>query len=312
MDGLKIVSTGSYLPARVVTNDDMSKIVDTSDEWISSRTGIKQRHYCADDTAISMAVSSGAAAIERSGVCVDEIGALIVTTFQSEYCTPSVASIVHKQLGLSPNIPAFDLNAACSGFVYALHVARGLLLQSPKPYALIIASETLSKVTDFTDRATCVLFGDASGAALVKLEKDSIYHCILGNDGNREVLYCGGPSNDDRYIRMDGKEVFRFAVEAIPECVNALLEESKLTIDDINYIVCHQANKRILDSAIKRLKADDGKFYVNLDKYGNTSSASIPVALDEMNTAGLLKKGMKIICAGFGAGLTKAGVLLEW
>lgn len=311
MKGLKILSTGRYLPPKTVTNDDMSKIVDTSDEWISTRTGIKERHFCEEDTGLSMAVKAGRQALERAGVSPDDIGAVIVTTIGSEYCTPSVASIVHRELSLPSDCPAFDMNAACSGFIYGLQVARGMLLQSERPYALLISSEVLSRVTDFTDRSTCVLFGDGSGAAVIGLN-DCDYYSYLGNEGNNEVLYCGGVSADERLLRMNGKEVFRFAVEAIPNCVNKLLEKSGLTMDDISYVICHQANKRIIDSAIKKLKADSEKFYINVDKYGNTSSASIPIALDEMNEQGLLKRGMKIICVGFGSGLTYAGAILRW
>lgn len=312
MIGLKMVSTGSYLPPKRLTNDDLTKIVDTSDEWITTRTGIKERRICDADTAVSMAAAAGARALQSAGIDKNQIGALVVTTFASELCTPSVASLVQRELGLAEDMPAFDVNAACSGFLYGLQVVRGLLLQSERPYALIIASETLSKVTDYTDRGTCILFGDGAGAAVVTLSSENRYYSVLGSRGNDELIHCGGPSAENRKLYMNGREVFRFAVEAIPHCITDLLHKADLTMQDIDWVVCHQANKRIIDSAIKRLNADPEKFYVNLEKYGNTSSASIPIALDEMNRQGLLRRGMKMICVGFGAGLTWAGVLLEW
>lgn len=312
MKGLHIKATGRCLPKKILTNDDLSRMVDTNDEWITTRTGIKQRHICDGERNIDLAIGAATRALEKAAVRPEEIGALVVTTFTPDYYTPAVACLLAKALGLSHDIPAFDMNAACSGFLYALQVANGLLLQEERPYALIVGSEVISKITDWSDRSTCVLFGDGAGAALVERREVGAFCTALGCDGNAVPIYCGGAGDEDRFIRMDGGEVFKFAVRIIPQTVEALLQKSGLTLADIDYFVCHQANKRIIDSAAKKLKAPQEKFFINLDRYGNTSSASIPIALDEMGEAGLLKPGVKTLCVGFGAGFTWGGAILEW
>ena len=311
MKGLKIVSTGRALPAKVVTNDDMSKLVETSDEWITTRTGIRTRHFCAGETQADLAEQAARRALERGKVDVGDLCACIVATVTPDCSAPTSACLLQQRLDLPEDIPCFDMNVGCTGFIYALQVARGFLLQSGRPYALVIGAEALSRITDFTDRGTCVLFGDGAGAAVVTLA-DSPYACTLGARGDTEAIFIEGPGPERPYIHMDGQKVFRFAVEAVPHCIHALLEETGLGLEDIDWFVPHQANKRIIDHVAKKLKVPNEKFYQNMMRYGNTSAASIPIALDEMAEQGLLKRGQKVLCVGFGAGLTWGGALLEW
>ena len=311
MKGLKIVSTGRALPAKVVTNDDMSKLVETSDEWIATRTGIRTRHFCAGETQADLAEQAARRALERGKVDVGDLCACIVATVTPDCSAPTSACLLQQRLDLPEDIPCFDMNVGCTGFIYALQVARGFLLQSGRPYALVIGAEALSHITDFTDRGTCVLFGDGAGAAVVTLA-DSPYACTLGARGDAEAIFIEGPGPERPYIHMDGQKVFRFAVEAVPHCIHVLLEETGLGLEDIDWFVPHQANKRIIDHVAKKLKVPNEKFYQNMMRYGNTSAASIPIALDEMAEQGLLEKGQKVLCVGFGAGLTWGGALLEW
>ena len=311
MKGLKIVSTGRALPAKVVTNDDMSKLVETSDEWITTRTGIRTRHFCAGETQADLAEQAARRALERGKVDVGDLCACIVATVTPDCSAPTSACLLQQRLDLPEDIPCFDMNVGCTGFIYALQVARGFLLQSGRPYALVIGAEALSRITDFTDRGTCVLFGDGAGAAVVTLA-DSPYACTLGARGDAEAIFIEGPGPERPYIHMDGQKVFRFAVEAVPHCIRVLLEETGLRLEDIDWFVPHQANKRIIDHVAKKLKVPNEKFYQNMMRYGNTSAASIPIALDEMAEQGLLKRGQKVLCVGFGAGLTWGGALLEW
>ena len=311
MKGLKIVSTGRALPAKVVTNDDMSKLVETSDEWITTRTGIRTRYFCEGETQADLAEQAARRALERGKVDVGDLCACIVATVTPDHSAPTSACLLQQRLGLPEDIPCFDMNVGCTGFIYALQVARGFLLQSGRPYALVIGAESLSRITDFTDRGTCVLFGDGAGAAVVTLA-DSLYACTLGARGDTEAIFIEGPGPERPYIHMDGQKVFRFAVEAVPHCIHTLLKETGLGLEDIDWFVPHQANKRIIDHVAKKLKVPGEKFYQNMMRYGNTSAASIPIALDEMGEQGLLEKGQKVLCVGFGAGLTWGGALLEW
>ncbi len=317
MSGLHIIATGRCLPKNAITNDKLSETVDTNDEWIRTRTGIRQRYFCAEgENNTSLATGAAKQALERAGIDKNQLCAVIVATCTPDYNTPSTACLVQHNLDLPKDIPSFDINAACSGFLYGLQAARGLLLQSDKKYALVIGSEDLSRVMDFEDRGVCVLFGDGAAAVVVELSEKHRYYSVLGADGDADILYCRGAGSQDekgmQAVRMQGQEVFRFAVRTIPKCASQLLEISGLTLEDIDYIVCHQANERIIQAAIKKIKAPEEKFYMNLQKYGNTSGASIPIALDEMMTEGLLKPGIRIMCLGFGAGLTWGGAILEF
>jgi len=301
------------LPEKVVTNDDLSKIVDTSDEWISSRTGIKKRRFSVEgDKNYLFASQAAKEAMDRAGISKEEIAAVIVATITPDYMFPSTACMVQKTLELPEDIMAFDISAACSGFLYGLKVAKGILENMDKKYAIVIGSEQLSRILDFEDRTTCVLFGDGAGAAVIELSDTHDYCHKVWARGDNEVLFCKGPGNNDAYLNMDGRGVYKFAVNAVKEGIDAILEEKNITLYDVDYVVCHQANQRIIEHVRKKFDAPQEKFYVNLDRFGNTSAASIPVALDEMVSEGVLKKGMKVIAVGFGGGLTWSSALLEF
>lgn len=311
MNGLRFVSTGRCLPRQCVTNDDLSRIVDTSDAWISSRTGISQRYFSAGETTADLATSAARQAMECGGIAPEDLCACVVATCTPDYAAPSTACLVQSNLGLAEDIPCFDLNAGCTGFLYGLETLRALLALKEKKYALLIGSEQLSRVLDMSDRTTCVLFGDGAGAAVLE-RSDTLWHAALGSRGRADILWINGPGPETAAIHMDGQAVYRFAVEVIPHCTHTLLEKSGLTLAEIDWIVPHQANRRIIETAAKRLHAPLDQFYQNMDRYGNTSAASIPIALDEMNTNGLLVRGAKVLCIGFGAGLTWGGALFEW
>ncbi len=299
-------------PGKVVTNDDLSKIVETNDEWISTRTGIKERRFCTEEeSAYTLAIEAARNAIEAAGIKKEELSCVVCATVSARFITPSLSCIVQKELELPEDIPVLDVNAACSGFIYGLEVARGLLNGNQGKYGLVIGCEELSRLMDMTDRSTCVLFGDGAGAAVIKLVESGPYETVLGARGGYEITVEGaGP--EVSHIKMDGKNVFKFAVDAIPKCLNSLLDKSELSLDDIDQVICHQANARILDHCVKKLKADPSKFYKNMDKYGNTSAASVPMALCELVNMGAVKAGDTLIMVGFGGGLTWAGALLKY
>lgn len=312
MRGLRFVSIARYVPEKVVTNDDLSRIVDTNDEWIRTRTGIGERHFSEGETAVDLCVGAARLALERAGIAPEELAGCIVATCTPDHASPSNACLVQAALGLPENIPCYDISAGCTGFLYGLETVRGMLaLEEKKKYALLIGCDQLSRVIDMTDRSTCVLFGDGAGAAVLTLE-DRLWHADLGSRGNAEVLWLNGPGPETTYIHMDGHGVYRFAVDALPSCARTLLDKSGLTLDDIDWIVPHQANRRIIETAAKRLHAPLEKFYQNMERYGNTSAASVPIALDEMVEQGLLKRGQKVLAVAFGAGLTWGGALFEW
>ena len=314
MGKLRFVATGKALPKKMVTNDDLSKIVDTSDEWIETRTGIKKRYFCDEESCNSLAAEAAKQAVERavksdSEFCIEKIDLIIVATTTADYAFPSTACMVGKALGLKGNVMAYDLSAACSGFMYALQNAKALLSESDNKYALVIGSEKMSKILDCSDRTTCVLFGDGAAASLVKYEEKGISYIRSYSDGNDEDLICGGVGSKNSFLEMKGQSVFKFAVRVIKQSVDEVLEKSGLDMSDIDYVVCHQANARIIDFVRKNYKEHEDKFYQNVGEYANTSAASIGLALDDLFVSGKLSAGMKIICVGFGAGLTwSAGV----
>lgn len=314
MNGIKLLSTGSALPRQAVTNDDMAKRVDTSDEWIATRTGIRSRYHCTgDETHTGLCLAAAKQALERSGLTADQIGVCIVATLSQDYLTPAAACLLQRDLGFPEDTVCFDLNTACSGFVYALHTVECLLAAAKRKYGLVVGVEALSRITDFTDRSTCVLFGDGAGAAVVEWREDyPSLHAVLGCRGNQEALYVPGANAPaPSYIHMDGKAVFRFAVEALPRCAKAVVEQAGITLDQVDRFVFHQANQRIIDFAVKKLGVDPDKCTGNIARTGNTSAASVPLLLDELVTGGVLTSGQKALCVGFGGGLTWAGALLE-
>ena len=323
MKNAKIIGVGSALPDKVVTNNELAKTVDTSDEWIRTRTGIKERRLSDDKTATSdLAVIAAKKALEMAGIEGLELDLIIVGTTTPDTLFPSVACIVQDKLGAEA-AAAFDVSAACSGFNYALSTAASYLAGGQYSKALVIGSDTLAKYLDWTDRGTCVLFGDGAGAVvLVHADEGhgilSSYLGAEGSGGKYLVMPGGGsrnprPKNEkERCISMDGKEVFKFAVKALE---NGLVESSKLAgikPEDIDLIIPHQANIRIIDHVVKKLKLPHEKFFVNLQKYGNTSSASIPIAIDEAYRAGRIKKDDIIAIIGFGAGLTYGANIIKW
>ena len=312
MDAIQIIATGKAIPKKLVTNEDMSKIVDTSDEWISSRTGIKERHFCDGEKNWELAYQAATEALAKGGIEKEQIGAVVVGTGTPDYFMPSTACILQEKLGLPSDIPAFDINAACSGFIYALRVAGSLLQEEERPYALVIGSEQLSTRADMTDRTTCVLFGDGAGAVVIKRNPEKQFFGVWGTEGNVEALGCPSHIIGNPYIYMDGQTVFRFATQYMAKAVKMVLEKAELTVDDIDYVVCHQANERIIEFVRKQFKAPEEKFFKNIHKYGNTSAASIPIALTEMDEQGMLTAGKKVIIVGFGAGFTWGSMLLEF
>ena len=312
MSAPKILSTGRCLPARVVTNDDLSRMVETSDEWVFSRTGIHARHFCGEESGLDLALGAARQALDRSGLTPGDIGVCLVATFTPDYASPSLSCLLQKELGMGEDTLCFDLNAACAGFLYGLKTAHALLLDSPRPYALLVGAEVISRVLDMTDRNTCVLFGDGAGAAVLRREERANWHTVFGSRGDPESIWVQGPGPERAAVHMDGKAVFRFAVEVVENSIRQLLAAEGCQINDVDLVVCHQANARIIDHVAKKRKAREGLFYKNMDRYGNTSAASVPIALDELSQAGVLKEGMRVLTVGFGGGLTWAGALLRW
>lgn len=317
---VKIAGTGSFLPEKVVDNFELARKVDTSDEWIQTRTGIRTRHIAVTETVASMAAEAAKLALHNADVSPEEIELIIVSTVSAEQSLPCVACEVQKALGAS-RAAAFDVNSACSGFITGYQIAAGQMKAGFIKTALVIGSECLSNGVDWTDRGTCILFGDGAGAAVLKadgLPEELTVPCVLHADGNKgESLTCSlGHGKDkvpyDEYYRMDGRAIFKFAAKKVPEVIHEVLDMSGHTADEIDYFVLHQANKRIIEAIAKRLHQDESKFPMNIMDNGNISSACIPILLDELNRKGMLKPGMKLVLAGFGAGLTWGGFYLEW
>jgi len=321
-----IIGTGSCLPDKIVTNQDMEKIVDTTDEWVKTRTGISERRMTDENTATSdLATVAASRALENAGLGPEEIDLILVATVTPDVMFPSTACIVQDNIG-AINAAAFDLEAACSGFLYGLAVAENFIKTGYYKNVLVIGAETLTKLVDFTDRNTCVLFGDGAGAAIVSEvpEGYGILSSYIGADGKGGKLLtvpAGGsriPSSVEsvlnrlHYVKMDGKEVFKFAVKIMGDAAEKALEKCGLDKEDIDFLIPHQANRRIIDASIKRLKMPNEKVYINLDKYGNMSSASVAVAIDEASRKGLLKDGDTIVLVGFGGGLTWGSAVLKW
>jgi 3-oxoacyl-[acyl-carrier-protein] synthase-3 len=323
-----IIGTGSYAPTNIVTNDDMAKIVDTSDEWIRSRSGIGARHFAAtDETTSDMACIAGKRAIEAAGIDRSEIDLIIVATMTPDMPFPSTACLVQSKLGL-PNVTTFDMQAACSGFVYGLSVANSMLLSGNFKNALVIGAEKMSGILDFEDRTTCVLFGDGAGAAVISAtptaDKVGILGALGGADGSDPSLLQqpgGGsamPATNEsiagrqHFLKMNGKEIFKSAVRVMGQASTDIIEQMGYSPEDLNLVIPHQANMRIIESLAKRLAIPMEKFHNNLDRYGNTSAASVPIALDEAYRAGRIQSGDLVLLVAFGAGLTWASTLIRW
>ena len=334
MRTIRITGTGSALPGRIVTNKELEQMVETSDEWIRERTGIAERHVSVGETVVTLASEAARKALEQAGKRAEEIDLILVATCSPEQYLPCCACQVQADIG-AVNALAFDVNAACSGFLFALNTADAYLRTGLAKNALIIGSEVLSKLVDWTDRSSCILFGDGAGAVVV--EQCEVSSGILGralhSDGaGGGVLQCGARElttpyartsavktdqnqpmdGREHFIQMDGQEVYRFATRRVPQCIEEALSDAGLTVPDIDLFVLHQANARIIDAVAKRLHADREKFPTNLERVGNLSSASIPVLLDELHKQGKLHRGDRIVLAGFGAGLTIGACVMTW
>ncbi|OGC10425.1 3-oxoacyl-ACP synthase [candidate division WOR-1 bacterium RIFCSPHIGHO2_02_FULL_53_26] len=317
----KIIGTGSYLPPKVVTNDDLAKLVDTSDEWIRERTGIRERRVTDEKTATSdLAVEAAKAALTAAKVSPDEIDLIIVCTCTPDLLFPATACILQDKLGIK-NAAAFDLSAACSGFNFGLAVGSSLIENGAYKKALLVGADTLTKYLDWTDRGTCILFGDGAGAVVLSAtaKEEGVLKNYLKAEGllGKYLIMPGGGSRDPegkggRVIRMAGREVFKFAVRVLGVSVEEILAIAKLTPADIDLLIPHQANIRIIDHVAKKMGLSKEKVYVNLQKYGNTSAASIPIALDEALKEGRIKSGDLVVLAGFGAGLTYGANIIRW
>lgn len=323
MKGSRILGTGSYLPSNIVSNKDIEILVDTSDEWIRERTGIVERRISQGETTSELATKAAMNAINDSGILPENVDLIIVATVTADSVVPSVACKVQKNIGAF-NAMAFDINAACSGFIFALDMANNYLATGRAKNALVIGAEVLSKITDWNDRNTCILFGDGAGAiVLSEACQEHIRYVNCRSLGDKwESLTCSAaPINNpyvknveenDEKLRMNGKDIYKFAVRIMDEEFNRILKERNLKKEDIDFILPHQANIRMLESFSKKIGIPMDRFIVNLQHTGNTSGASIPIALDEANEQGIIKNGDNVIIIGFGGGLTYGSALLTW
>lgn len=314
MRGIKLRAVGRCVPERIVDNEVLAQRVDTSDEWITSRTGISCRHHCDGEGPAALCVNAARDALEKSGVTPEEIGACIVATLTPETLVPSTACVLQRELGLPEDIPCFDLNAACTGFLFALHTMECLLNASPRKYGLVVGAEALSRIINWEDRSTCILFGDGAGAAVVECNESwPSIGAVTGCRGDRELLHVHGPGSGEKsLISMDGSKVFRFAVETVPKCMDQVLEKHGMTAQDVDFFVFHQANARIIDLIVRKYAIPPEKYYKNLAQYGNTSAASIPLVLSELQEQGKVQSGSRVLMVGFGGGLTWGGAIIEF
>lgn len=324
---IELISTGRYLPDCVVTNDDLSKKVDTSDEWIRTRTGIRERRVAPDGVnAAHMGANAARIAMERAGVEPGEVDIIILSTATPDRWLPSTACDAQALLGCT-NAFAFDVMGACTGFLYSLSVAEGYLMTGRAEVVLVIAAEKMSSIVDWTDRATCVLFGDGAGATVLRKANGSgrgMLSSVMRSDGNlAELLYrpAGGAAEpltpavlatNRHFLQMEGREVFKHAVRSMSEVCDAALKRAGMTVEDIDLLVPHQANIRIIEAMAKYAGLPREKVFVNVDRYGNMSSASVPVGLDEAQEQGLIEEGSNILTVAFGAGLTWGASVLRW
>ena len=322
-----ICGTGSYVPPYSMDNNDIAKLVETSDEWIRERTGVVRRHIIEEETTVSMAAEAGRLALADAGVDAKDVDLILVSTISSNVILPCAACEVQKILG-ADHATCFDLNAACTGFLLGYNTAVAYLESGVYQTALVIGSESLSNLTNWSDRGTCILFGDGAGAAVIRAGEGRHYLPVTHSNGAKgEALTCKSrhdhngltrklePENmaaPEYSMQMDGQAVFKFAVRSVPQAVEEVLEKNQVAQEDISCYILHQANRRIVEAVAKRLGEPIEKFPMNLQEYGNTSSTSIPILLDELNRAGKLEKGRKIVMAGFGAGLSWGASILEW
>lgn len=314
----KIIGTGSARPAASKSNNDLTEFLDTSDEWISTRTGIKSRHVCTTETISTLAADAGKAALQNAGIEASELDYIICATIRGDYFTPSLGCVVQKAIGA--HCPAFDINAACSGFLYSLDAAAGYFARGRAKKILVVAAEVMSTMVDWQDRATCVLFGDGAGAVVLG-EGDGLLSIKLTAEGNTDYLRIpsvtgNSPFNhfehQNSYLHMQGQDVYKFAVTAMARDLAEVIQKAGLNQSDVDYVLPHQANMRIIDSAKKKLDIAPDKYYTNIETCGNTSCAGVAMLLDEMNRKGLFKPGNILALAAFGAGLTTGACVIRW
>jgi 3-oxoacyl-[acyl-carrier-protein] synthase-3 len=321
-----VAGIGSYVPEKILTNHDLEKMVETSDDWITTRTGIKERHIAAKDEFTSdLAAKAAERAMKMAGVTADQIDLIIVATITPDMPFPATACLVQQKLG-AKRAAAFDLEAACSGFIYALEIGQQFIMSRTYDTVLVIGAEKLSAITDWNDRNTCVLFGDGAGAAILQNRESAhgLLTAVMGADGGKaDLLFMPGggsrcPASKEtvdarlHYLRMEGKETFKNAVQAMCSAAGEVLRRCELNISQVKCVIPHQANRRIIDAVAERLGATSEQLFVNLDKYGNTSAASVAIALDEAVASGKISRGDLILLVVFGAGLTWGAAMIEW
>lgn len=319
----KITGFGYCLPKRKLTNDDIAQVVDTNDEWISSRTGIRSRYVSEEENTSDLGAKAAQKAIDDASLTKEDIDVIICATFTPDYASPSAACLIQQKLGMNEmNVMSFDINAACSGFMYALQTAHAYIQSGMAKHIVVVGSEVISKKLNWEDRGTCIIFGDGAGAVVLSADEHAkpMYHFAKSLGDNEGIIMCDAiqprtalttQTAKTTYVKMEGSATFRFAIQAMQESIEDVLQQANATLDDIDWIVPHQANQRIISNVVKRLHIDEHKVFMNIDEVGNTSAASIPLALGQMHEKGLLKPGMKIVLSGFGAGFTWAGCYLE-
>lgn len=317
----RITGTGSWVPEHILDNNALSNMVDTNDQWIRERTGVERRHIVWQETTARMAAMAAQRALEQAQVDPEEVDLILVATISGNEILPCTACSVQEMLG-AVRATCFDLNSACTGFLFALNTAQAYLNSGIYRNALVIGAESLSNLTNWKDRGTCILFGDGAGAVFLEADEKSRYVQVTHSEGEKgRALTCSSrnqkqyvehPDAQETYMEMDGREVFKFAVSCVPQVIRELLEKEKLSGEEIRFYILHQANIRIIQSVAKRLGEAEEKFPVNIQEYGNTSGASVPILLDELNRKGCFKAGDKLVLAAFGAGLSYGASLLEW
>lgn len=316
----RILGTGSFAPEKVLTNEDLSRMVDTSDEWITKRVGVKQRHVCTTETTTDMGVEAARRALESSGIKPEELDMIIAASITADTISPGLAGMVQNRLGAG-SCPCFDINAACPGFVFALDVAAGFFARKKVRKVLVVSAERMSGMIDWTDRSTCVIFGDGAGAAVLG-EGDSYLTSVLTTKGGEDVISIPTKWDNSPFfekelrknvVYMQGQETYKFAVTSMVRDIRQVLEEAGVSPEEVKAVIPHQANYRIINEARRRLpEIAPEKFLINIDRYGNTSSASEPILLDEANRQGLLQRGDYVVLTAFGGGLSTGCCLLRW
>ncbi|MCR4760059.1 MAG: ketoacyl-ACP synthase III [Oscillospiraceae bacterium] len=315
---IQVLGTGAYVPERIVTNDELSTMVDTSDEWIRQRVGVAERRVSVSENASEMGAKAAQKALEAAGITADQLDLIVGATVSSDFGCPSMSAKVQELIGAG--CPAFDVNSACSGFLFALDTAAAFVARGGIRYALVLGAERLSRILDWTDRSTCVIFGDGAGAAVIAPGENYLASHLFTQGGESVLSIPLGKGNSPFYekdvaplaVHMSGQETFKFAVKQIVGEIRLIAERAGITTEQIDYIVPHQANIRIIDLAARRLNVPMEKFVVNIERYGNTSSASVPISFDELVRSGRLKRGDLIALCAFGGGLSSGACLIRW